>query len=88
MLSPVTPPHTPKGTRYEWCINSVAVDPVTGSAIANNEDGHLYRWDLDSGQLVEASGWAIPRAGLHDDGDRPRRHVVCHENAVMYAVGS
>ncbi len=42
VLSPLHPPHTPKGTRYEWCINSIAVDPATGVAIANNEDGHLY----------------------------------------------
>jgi hypothetical protein len=43
VLAPTHVPHTLPGSRYEWYINSVAVDPATGSAMANNEDGHLYR---------------------------------------------
>jgi hypothetical protein len=89
VLSPIHPPHSPKGTRYEWCVNSVAVDPATGSAIANNEDGHLYRWDLDTGKLVEQirlnspHGQAYTMTVVGPDGTS-----YAIENAILYAVGS
>jgi WD40 repeat protein len=89
VLSPLHPPRTPKGTRYEWCINSVAVDPATGTAIANNEDGHLYRWDLDTGELTEqirlnkARGQAYTSTVIGPDGTS-----YAIENAILYAVGS
>jgi hypothetical protein len=89
VLSPVHVPHTPRGSRYEWCINSVAVDPATGSAMANNEDGHLYRWDLDTGELSESirlgdpAGQAYTMTVIGPDGT-----TYAMTNAVMYAVGS
>ena len=89
VLSPRHPPHTPPGERFEWCVNSVAVDPATGSALANNEDGHLYRWDLDTGQLVEqiklgpAVGQAYTMTVVGPDGTS-----YAIENAILYAVGS
>ncbi len=89
VLSPLHPPHTPAGTTYEWCINSVAVDPVTGSAIANNEDGHLYRWDLDTGQLAESIRLDQPRGQAYTEtviGPDGTSYAI--ENAILYAVGS
>ena len=89
VLSPLHPPGTPAGTRYEWCINSVAVDPATGSVIANNEDGHLYRWDLDTGRLVEkirlnrARGQAYTSTVIGPDGTS-----YAIEDAILYAAGS
>jgi hypothetical protein len=89
VLSPLHPRHSPKGFRYEWCINSVAVDPATGTAIANNEDGHLYRWDLDTGRLVQrirlnkARGQAYTMTVIGPDGTS-----YAIETAILYAVGS
>jgi hypothetical protein len=88
VLSPRHPPGTPKGARYEWCINSVAVDPATGSAIANNEDGHLYRWDLDTGTLVEGIRLNQPRGQAYTEtviGPDGTSYAI--ENAILYAVG-
>ena len=44
----------------EWCINSAAVDPVTRSAIVNNEDGNVYRWDFVTNTLSPALNLAPP----------------------------
>jgi hypothetical protein len=89
VLSPHHPAHTPRGQRFEWCVNSVAVDPATGSAIANNEDGHLYRWDLATGKLAERIrlgrpvGQSYTMTVVGPDGTS-----YAIENAILYAVGS
>jgi hypothetical protein len=88
VLSPRHPPKTTAGARYEWCINSVAVDPVTGTAIANNEDGHLYRWDLDTGQLTGDLRLNGPRGQAYTStviGPDGTSYAI--QNAVLYAVG-
>lgn len=88
VLSPNHPPNTPEGTRYEWCINSIAVDPTTGSAIANNEDGHLYRWDLDTGALTESIQLNQPRGQAYTEtvvGPDGTSYAI--EDAILYAVG-
>ncbi len=40
--------------RREWCINTPAVDPATKSILTPSEDGHIYRWDLNSNSLSQA----------------------------------
>jgi outer membrane protein assembly factor BamB len=87
-LSPLHIPHTPQGTRYEWCINAVAVDPATGTVIANNEDGHLYRWDLDTGQLPDDLRLNGPRGQAYTSTViGPDGTAYAIQNAVLYAVG-
>jgi hypothetical protein len=38
----------------EWCINTAAVNPATGSIFTPSEDGQLYRWNLATNSLSEA----------------------------------
>jgi hypothetical protein len=38
----------------EWCINDAAVDPATGSVLANSEDGKVYRWHLATNTLSQS----------------------------------
>ncbi|MEO8752919.1 MAG: hypothetical protein ABI624_09590, partial [Casimicrobiaceae bacterium] len=52
ILGPTADADYPGGVR-EWCINTVAVDPVSGSVLVNNEDGILYRWSLASNTFTE-----------------------------------
>jgi len=45
-------PGYPNAVR-EWCINAAAVDPYTNSILVNSEDGHMYRWDMNTNTLLE-----------------------------------
>ncbi len=47
------PTQDPSGGVKEWCINSAAIDPFSASAIANSEDGVIYRWDFASNSLLQ-----------------------------------
>jgi len=87
LLGPTADPGYPGGVK-EWCINTVAVDPLTRSVLVNSEDGILYRWDLASNRFTEQirlnSGLAesyTPTA-IGPDGV-----VYAINNAVLFAVG-
>ena len=80
-------PSFPNAVR-EWCINSAAVDPLTQSILANNEDGILYRWSLTTGTLSESIvltpgiGEAYTPTLIGPDGT-----VYAINNAILFAVG-
>lgn len=73
----------------EWCINTAAVDPLTKSALVNNEDGVLYRWDFTTDTLSQAMvltagiGEAYTPTMIGPDGT-----VYAINNAILFAVGA
>lgn len=87
VTGPTPDPGTQGGVR-EWCVNTAAVDPQTGSALINNEDGYLYRWDLRSNRLSEGIrlnagvGQAYTPTAIGPDGT-----VYAINNATLNAVG-
>jgi hypothetical protein len=73
----------------EWCINSAAVDPATGSVLAGSEDGKLYRWDLAtnsfSQSMVLTSGVTILRQSRRLSGCWPLKGA-CSQPKVKTSV--
>jgi hypothetical protein len=73
--------------RREWCINTMAADPLRRSILANNEDGVLYRWDLATNTLSQAVrlnggiGQAYTPTLVGADGA-----VYAISNATLYAI--
>jgi hypothetical protein len=80
-------PSHPNAVR-EWCINSAAIDPLTKSVLANNEDGRLYRWDLTSNTLSQTNilttgvGEAYTPTLVGVNG-----FVYAINNAILFAIG-
>ncbi|MCE9627963.1 MAG: T9SS type A sorting domain-containing protein, partial [Candidatus Eisenbacteria bacterium] len=92
VIAGVTPddqgPSYPNAVR-EWCINTAAVDAFTHSVLAGNEDGILYRWNLDSNTFTESVvltpgiGEAYTPTLVGPDGQ-----VYAINNATLFAVGA
>jgi hypothetical protein len=82
-----TPEGPPPAVR-EWCINSAAIDPFTRSAIINNEDGVVYRWDFTTNtlsqqlRLTAGVGEAYTPTVIGPDGT-----AYAINDAVLFAVG-
>ena len=67
---------------YEWCVNTVCVDYYTKSALINSEDGHMYRWDLQSGSIVGP--------GILLDGPRGQSYTptISGPTGIVYAINN
>lgn len=80
-------PNTPNAVK-EWCINSVAVDVASKSALVNNDDGNLYRWDFATNSFTESvtltggSGESYTPTCIGRDGT-----VYAISNPILFAVG-
>jgi hypothetical protein len=89
-LGPTPDPNVPEiyGGVKEWCINTMAVDVASRSILVNNEDGHLYRWDLVANRLVDpivlSSGLA---AAYTPTVIGPDGAVYAVNAAVLFSVG-
>lgn len=72
----------------EWCVNSMAVDTASRSAIVNSEDGKVYRWDFGTNTLIQpvtltsGLGQAYTPTVIGVDGT-----VYAIGNAILFAVG-
>jgi len=73
----------------EWCVNTAAIDVAGRSALVNNEDGVLYRWDFTTNTLAEhviltgGLGEAYTPTVVGPDGT-----VYAIGNATLFAVGA
>ncbi len=73
---------------YEWCVDTIAVDPGTDSLILNSEDGNMYRWNLGLNQITQS----ITLTGGIGEAYTPtvvgvNGTIYGMSNARLYAVG-
>jgi hypothetical protein len=89
VLSPVQVPKDPAGARYEWCINSAAVDPADDSVFVNSEAGIMYRWDLATNKLAEKIRLNGPLPEAYTPTIvGPDGTIYAINDANLYAIGS
>ena len=87
ILGPTPDPEWAGGVK-EWCINTVAVDPMTRSILVNSEDGILYRWHLPSNSFTEQIALtgglfaAYTPTAIGPDG-----RVYAVSNATLFSIG-
>jgi hypothetical protein len=86
VLAP-TPDSAGTSARKEWCINTMAADPIRKSVLANNEDGVLYRWNLENNtldqsiRLTAGLGEAYTPTLIGADGA-----VYAINNAILFSI--
>jgi len=74
--------------RYEWCVNTAAVDDKNNAVFVNDEFGYAYRWDLpdntlDLLPLNAPTSEAYTPTLIGADGTN-----YAINNATLYAIGN
>ncbi len=76
------------GAVREWCINTVAIDPIGKCACLHSEDGKVYRWDFATNTFTQVLtltgqlGEAYTPSVIGPDGT-----VYVIANSILFAVG-
>lgn len=96
ILTLVGPKHDPRfdpnqypNAVYEWCVDTIAVDPASDSIIVNSEDGNMYRWNLASNTITQSVmltsgiGEAYTPTIVGVDGT-----IYGMSNATLFAIGN
>jgi hypothetical protein len=82
-------PDPSKGGYREWCVNTVAIDPISKIAIANSEDGTVYRWDLVHNTVLQKMPLTAGIGEAYTSTiEGPDGTVYAISNAMLYAVGT
>jgi hypothetical protein len=85
---PFPDPPPAAGAVSGWCVNTTVVDPFTHSALAGNEDGKLYRWDLTTNTITESILLAKAISEPYTPTEiAPDGSVLAINNSVLYVVG-
>ena len=76
------------GAVREWCVNTVAVDPFTHSAIIPSEDGKVYRWDFATNTFTEVVTLTAGVAEAYTPTIvGPDGTIYAINDAILFAVG-
>ena len=78
IVGPTADAETPGGVR-EWCVNTAVIDVKGQSALVNNEDGRLYRWDFGSNRFTE-------QVKLNDGIGQAYTPTVAGPDGLVYSI--